>query len=242
MLLTKVKNYVARYGFASFVGLIFKNLRFYFRTWLDTRFDKRFGVDTVGKVDLSNLTINSLNKSDGIYYEPTPERVFHSIMSGLAIDYENYHFIDYGSGKGRVILMASRYPFKEIVGVEFGRELVKIAENNIISYKDPRQRCKQIKSYCMDAVDFEIPSSNVVLYFFNPFTSDVMSKIVDNIISSYNKLPRDIVVVYYHPQSSRLFDKLEFMAKVESSRRMVDFTSPQFRGFVVYKTNSQIGI
>jgi hypothetical protein len=235
MLLAKARNYIANFGFSSFLGLLVKNLRYYFRMWLDGRFDKKYQIETVGKVDLSNLTINSLNKLDGIYYEPTPERVFHSIMSGLNIDYEKYDFVDYGSGKGRVILMASRYPFRRIVGVEFGSELAKIADDNIVKFKDPKQRCKKIESLCMDAVEYTIPLSSVVLYFFNPFKSDVMERIVEKINNSYKELPRDIVVVYYHPQSARLFDKLGFLTKIESASRVIDLTSPQFRGFVVYK-------
>jgi hypothetical protein len=233
---SKVIGYIKKHGLLSLIGLIFKNIRFYFRMWLDARFDKKYNVETVGRVGLSDLTINSLNKVDGIYYEPTPEKVFHSIMGGLGIDYDDYEFVDFGSGKGRVILMASRYPFKKIVGVEFGSELAQSAKSNIENYKDPKQRCKNIKSICMDAVDFELPIGNIVLYFFNPFTSDVMSKIVDKINSSYYEMPRDIVVVYYHPQSSRLFDGLDFMRKVKSSRRVIDLTSPQFRGYVVYRS------
>lgn len=232
----KLRVYVSQYGFGSLAGLIVKNLRFYFRTWLDGRFDKKYNVETAGKVDLSALTISSLNRLDGIYYEPTPERVFHSIMRGLYIDFERYDFVDYGAGKGRVILMASRYPFRKIVGVEFGSELAKVAEQNIQCFTDHKRLCHNVESVCMDAVDYEIPSNNVVLYFFNPFTSDVMEKIVAKIEASYYAHPRDIIVVYYHPQSSRLFDKLDFMLKTESAKRIVDLSSPQFRGFVVYKT------
>lgn len=234
--LEKLRGYISQYGLWALIGLIGKNIRFYFRTWLDRRFDKKYKVETAGKVALATLTINSLNKCDGIYYEPTPEKVFHSIMRGLKIDYERYDFVDYGSGKGRVLLMASRYPFRKIVGVEFGAELAKVADKNIRCFNDRKRLCENIESVCMDAVEFQIPSGNVVLYFFNPFTSDVMEKIVGKIEASYNAIPRNIVVVYYHPQSSRLFDKLGFMTKAESASRIVDFSSPQFRGFVVYKT------
>jgi hypothetical protein len=54
-------------------------------------------------------------------------------IKALDIDCREYGFIDYGSGRGRLLLAADRFPFKEIVGVEFSRPLHEEACENIRS-------------------------------------------------------------------------------------------------------------
>jgi len=51
---------------------------------------------------------------------------------------KDFTLIDLGSGKGRVLLMASDYPFKRIIGVEFMPELHRVAEGNIRKYAEHR--------------------------------------------------------------------------------------------------------
>jgi len=50
----------------------------------------------------------------------------------------DFTFVDLGSGKGRVLLMASHYPFKRIIGVEFIPELHQVAQENIRKYTEQR--------------------------------------------------------------------------------------------------------
>lgn len=56
----------------------------------------------------------------------------------MGLDYSKFTFIDFGAGMGRVLLMASERPFRKIIGVEFARELITIAENNLRSYSPPQ--------------------------------------------------------------------------------------------------------
>jgi predicted RNA methylase len=60
-----------------------------------------------------------------------------ALLRNIGEDLHRFSFVDFGSGKGRVLLVASHYPFREVVGVEFSPELQKIAEGNIRSTKAP---------------------------------------------------------------------------------------------------------
>src|SRR5712691_7133679 len=51
-------------------------------------------------------------------YQPTEPVLFEEMLASIKIDFRNFTFIDLGSGKGRVLLLASDYPFRQIVGVE----------------------------------------------------------------------------------------------------------------------------
>jgi len=60
-------------------------------------------------------------------------------MGFLPHDVSSHSFVDYGSGKGRVLLVASDYAFKKIVGVEFSKVLNDVAVANIATYRSSKQ-------------------------------------------------------------------------------------------------------
>ena len=57
----------------------------------------------------------------GGQYQPSEPALFHEILDSLPVAVDGFTFIDLGSGKGRTLLMASEYPFRRIIGVEFLR-------------------------------------------------------------------------------------------------------------------------
>src|SRR3982074_423196 len=81
-------------------------------------------------------------------YQPTEPALFQEMMASLPIEFEQFTFVDLGSGKGRTLLMASEYPFMKIVGVELIAELHRAAQQNIRAYRSPTQRCVQIEALC----------------------------------------------------------------------------------------------
>ena len=87
--------------------------------WIDGRFDRKYGTDTSRVVALSDLSIADESVKFGHRYEPTSVRVFDQIMSNIKTSYADFEFVDFGSGKARILLLASRYRFTKIVGVEF---------------------------------------------------------------------------------------------------------------------------
>src|SRR5688572_5705185 len=91
------------------------------------RTDHDLGIHAGRRVELSQLEIESANKVHGSPYEPTPFGVLEDMLIDLDIDHQRYTFVDLGAGKGRILCLASAWPWKRIVGVEFSRELHKIA-------------------------------------------------------------------------------------------------------------------
>ena len=90
-------------------------------------FDREYSVDTDGKFEgwtyLSDLNIPSSNWIDGTDYTAIEATRFKRVLAGFDIAFEDYTFVDFGSGKGRALLLASEYPFKRILGLEFSPEL-----------------------------------------------------------------------------------------------------------------------
>jgi hypothetical protein len=190
-------------------------------------FDRTFGVDTAHEVDICDLAIESPNWEFGVRYEPTAPERFIEMVGSLPIKYEDFTFIDVGSGKGKVLLMASEMPFKRIIGIEFSPMLNRIAQNNISRYKSPTQICTSLESICIDAIDYAIPPEKIVFYFYNPFHGCVLSEVLKNIEKSLIDNPREILVVYYNPVHKDLFDNSQFLTQIKSSKFFSIYTTAE---------------
>ncbi len=153
-------------------------------------------------------------------YQPTEPILFREMMASLPIEFDQFTFIDIGSGKGRTLLMASEYPFRKIVGVELIAELHQAAEENIRSYRSPTQRCAEIESVLGNARDFELPEDPLVLYLFNPLTERTLSDSLQRLQNSLGKAPRPVWIVYHNPVLEPALATCGFLQK-RSERRNI---------------------
>jgi SAM-dependent methyltransferase len=130
-------------------------------------FDIRHGVDTRGLLALDDLTLKGAHGNEATRYLAVPESRFRSAIESLPIAYNDHIFVDIGSGKGRAVLLASQYPFRKVIGVEFAKELHEIALRNAAAWKLPRL-CP-VEFVWQDACEFEFPTAACVVFMFHPF-------------------------------------------------------------------------
>jgi len=112
------------------------------------------------------------------------------------------------------LLMASDYPFKRIIGVEFMPELHRAAQKNIAGYSSDRQQCRQIEAACMDARDFQFPPGPLVVYLFNPFSESTFARVMENLRHSVERSARPVYIAYRFAEFGKLLaqsDRLERM-------------------------------
>jgi hypothetical protein len=195
----------------------------------DAAFDPIYGVDTGGHIHPSSMhDVESDNRIYGSEYVATRVNLFRQMTAGASdIDPHCYTFIDYGSGKGRGLLLASQLPFRRVVGVEYSPSLHQIAEQNLRVVRFAKRRSGPVESVCEDAVRFHIPEEPVVLYFFNPFNRQIMESVRDNLVRSYEGNPRSIVVIYYIPVHSDVWDAVDFLKRHAWSRYYVIYKSAE---------------
>lgn len=234
--LSRLLQSLKRRGPGPTLRLAWKNVVHEWRTYLDGRFDRRLGVETAGKVELDALHIDSENKRHGVLYEPTPLHTFRRIIRGLPILPADYVFVDYGSGKGRVVIAANELGFKHVIGVEFSSELCAVAAHNLASYGNRTRRPVNVELRCMDAVEFEIPEVPCVLYFFNPFERPILEAIARKIARSYERNGRRIYIVHYNPVNTDLFGALSFLRRINAADTVFEFAGPRRRRFVCYES------
>lgn len=193
-------------------------------------FDQRFGVETAGNVHLGALRIDSANWIHGQQYEPIASPDFQSLLASTGMDIPSATFVDLGSGKGRAVLLATRLPFKSVVGVEFSEELNLIAAENLRRFPSTERRCGKAVLLPGDAANFTFPAGPLVIYMYNPFGIPVMQNVVANLRAAYRADPRPIVVLYFTPLHAELWSALEFLEQTMTTDDVAVFVSRDSRG------------
>jgi predicted RNA methylase len=112
--------------------------------------------------------------------------------------------VDFGCGKGRVLILAHEAGFREVIGIEFAPELARCVQENLRSY---RGRHGDVSVHCADAAEFPIPEGPVVAFLFDPFTGPVLEAVAANIRRSFEDQPRAIYVVYTNPERDSPFGR-----------------------------------
>ena len=93
------------------------------------------------------------------------------------LDIRRALFIDLGCGTGISTLYASRWPFLQLVGVDFQKDLVIKANENLCVWPGKRR----FDFLVSDVSVWNIPSFSgpIVLFLFNPFTEPVFRDFLD---------------------------------------------------------------
>ena len=107
-------------------------------------------------------------------------------------------FVDLGSGKGKVLLIAGRLPYRRVVGVEMNEDLSRCAEQNI-SRARSRLRAGEVECLTDNVLNWPIPDDSSVIFMYNPFIGQTFSTVMSRIIESYDRNPRSLHIIYEHP-------------------------------------------
>ncbi len=209
-----------RQGFFSALRTSVADLWEFLRDSTPERKRRRYGDvehDWECRVDTTSATVGWRDRLLGVLhspYQPSEPGLFHDMLASLRIDYRNFTFIDLGSGKGRVLLLASDYPFRRIVGIELLPSLHGIAQENLRNYKSDKQRCFIVESVCSDAREFVFPMEPTVLYLFDPLPASGLSVVIANLEQSLRKQPREFYVLYHNPVLEHALGKSSLLRKI----------------------------
>ena len=148
-------------------------------------------------------------------YEPTPYCVLERLAeSGLFC--KDDVVLDYGCGKGRVGFFFSYRTETSTIGIEYDERIYDIALDNKRSVVSE----VQTDFVLTRAEIYEVPSTVNRCYFFNPFTVEILHKVMARILESYYDHPREIFLFFYYPSDEYIaylmtVDELEFYDEIE---------------------------
>jgi len=161
----------------------------------DLYYDNVLGISTLRNVSARNLKYDdpSCHK-----YTATDYKSFRKVMQHIKIRANKDVFLDYGSGMGRVLIMAANYPFRKVISVELSPKLNRTALSNIQNIRK-KLKCKDIEVVQADASAYCLPPEVTVIYFYAPFSGETLNRVLDNVQNSLILEPRKLTIICRNP-------------------------------------------
>lgn len=150
------------------------------------QWDKLLKIKTTGRDD---------SRSDQYRYpyEPTPYSVLERLANSGWIG-KKHTLLDYGTGKGRVCFYLSYQTRCKSVGIEYDERIYQQAmENKEASVSG--MRTSFVKA---SAEEYTVPKDVDRCYFFNPFSVEILRKVLARVYESYYEQPREILLFFYY--------------------------------------------
>ena len=171
------------------------------RSW-----DTLLNIQTIGRYD-------SHADAYRYPYEPTPSCVLERLAdSGLIT--ETDVVLDYGCGKGRVDFFLARQTKAATIGIEYDETIYRSALEN------QRSAGIQANFVLTRAESYALPHNVSRCYFFNPFSQEILQKVMARILESYYADPREIFLCFYYPSDEYVaylmtVEELEFYDEID---------------------------
>ena len=174
----------------------------------ETAWDKLLQIKTSGRDDTN---------ADQYHhpYEPTPYSVLDRLANSGLLD-KGDTLLDYGCGKGRVGFFLSYRTKAATLGIEYDE---RIYESTLSNQKTAISKAKA-DFILTRAEEYEVPPQVNRCYFFNPFSVEILHKVMARIIESYYEAPRELFLFFYYPADEYIsylmtVDELEFYDEIE---------------------------
>ena len=158
----------------------------------ESTWDKLLHIKTSGRDD-SNADLYCYP------YEPTPYGVLERLANSGLIRKGDV-VLDYGCGKGRVGFFLSYQTKANTIGIEYDE---RIYESALENQKTAVSRSKT-EFVLGRAEHYKVPPEVNRFYFFNPFSVEILGKVIAEIIQSCNENPREIFLFFYYPSDAYL--------------------------------------
>lgn len=153
-------------------------------------------------------------------YEPTP----YEALDALFAEYElgsRDRLVDFGCGKGRMAFYANYLFNADVAGVEMNEVFYHEAIENRNGYlAKMKKRTDKVRFYCCLAEEYQVQPEDNKFYFFNPFTLSIFIKVVNRILESAERSPRNIDLILYYP-SGDYVQFLEYQTGFELVKEII---------------------
>lgn len=170
-------------------------------------FDLAHGVETGGLVWGESL--ERPRSEDAAYwatgYYGISPSAFTCALERLGLVWPQFTFVDVGCGKGRAMLLALRFPFRRVLGVELSPALAAVAQQNLRTFRAPwKQAGLPAEAVAGDATTFPLPDGPLVMFLYHPFAAPVMKRFLAHVQQGAQQEEREIYLLYANPELGAL--------------------------------------
>lgn len=172
----------------------------------EAAWDQRLQIRTAGR--------DESNADEYRYpYEPTPYCVLER-LADFGLIRAGDTLLDYGCGKGRVGFFLGEQLKIQTIGIEYDARIYQAALQN--------QKTAQAEAEFVPtrAEQYQVPPSVDHCYFFNPFSVEILRKVMGKILASWYEAPREMFLFFYYPSDAYVsylmtVEALEFYDEIE---------------------------
>jgi SAM-dependent methyltransferase len=164
-------------------------------------FDRLYGTDTETPVPVPAGGLPPSVAPHAVVYAATATAVVDHVLAHLDLPLLETTFVDVGCGKGRVVMLAARLPFRRVLGVEASPLHCRTARRNLARFRRAGEiRCPDVAIVEGDATQLVLPEDGpVAIFLYNPFQA-VLAKLFAMVVDdSLRRAPRPLRVAYVGP-------------------------------------------
>lgn len=174
----------------------------------DTQWDRLLKIRTSGR-DASH------SDQYRYPYEPTPYSVLERLAGSGYLTRKNT-LLDYGCGKGRVDFFLAWQVKCRCVGIEYDDRIFQSACAN----RENAASGRRVELIHSRAEDYRLTPDEDRLYFFNPFSVEILQKVMGRIRESWYADCHEILLFFYYPSDEYIawlmtVDELSFVDEID---------------------------
>lgn len=160
------------------------------------------------RLDISTRGLAPVDHPDAAHYATTSYASIDRTLRRLELQRSDV-FVDIGSGKGRVLCCAARYPIRRVIGVDLSEEFNNEARANAKRARGLRTPI-DVNTTAADEFDY---SQCTVYYFFSPFGAETMHKVLAKIHSDRGAHP--VRMAYANPSHPEAFSEQSWLEQYD---------------------------
>ena len=192
----------------------------------DIMYEKLLGIAT-------DLEQTDYHGGDYYIYQSTNYSSLERIFDSLNITkYDT--LVDFGCGLGRVLFFVSLKFMCNVTGIEYEPELYsRLLDNNAYYHVRFGGQREKFTLLNMKAEDYDIKESDNYFYFFNPFRTEILDKIINKILESIKMNPRKIYIILYYCTPEYIEAMRKYPLKLYKALRMTAyFIDPDEKAYI----------
>lgn len=171
----------------------------------DRAFDRRWGTDTSAGLSVRAMGFDAAQIAECRRYDPSREAMLRDPVAALGLDPAAWDFIDYGAGKGRVLMLAMEMGFRSVTGIELSDQLCTIARTNIARFADGSGAPTRVAVLQGDATTITPAGRQILAYFYNPFGPTIMAGVRKRLEAALHDGAQRVIVIYANPEHAAVF-------------------------------------